>query len=256
MDLSDFPLLRWDPIQAWLIPPEGEGPFPTILYIHGGPRECVWEGYAPDFQLWTDHGFAVFAVNYRGSVGFGRAFEEQIMGNPGHWELEDIVAGRDFLVEQGTALPDAILITGWSYGGYLTLLALGRCPNLWAGGMAGYAIADWVAHYEEAGQGVKLPGLFGGTPQEKPDQYRISSPITYAEQVQAPLLIYQGRHDPGCPPRQVERYVELLQELGKPVEIVWIDSGHGTLDTEQSIATQELLLRFAYRVLNEKQVGT
>ena len=242
-------------IQAWLITPEGKGPFPTILYVHGGPRECVREGYAPEFQLWTDHGFAVCAVNYRGSVGFGRAFEEHIVGRPGYWELEDIVACRNFLVEQGIALAYGIFLTGWSYGGYLTLLALGRFPDLWAGGMAGYAIADWTAHYEEAGQGVKLPSLFGGTPEEKPEQYRISSPITYAEQIQAPLFIYQGRNDPGCPPRQVQHYAELLQALGKPVEMVWIDLGHGTLDTEQAIATQELLLRFAYRVFDEKQAG-
>jgi dipeptidyl aminopeptidase/acylaminoacyl peptidase len=152
----------------------------------------------------------------------------------------------------GRARSHSIVLTGWSYGGYLTLLALGRFPDLWAGGMAGYAIADWMAHYEEAGQGIKLSNLFGGTPEEKPEQYRISSPITYAEQIQAPLFIYQGRNDPGCPPQQMRHYVERLQQLGKSLEMMWVDSGHGTLDTEQHIATQEHLLHFAARVLNER----
>lgn len=249
-----FPSSDGTPIQSWLITPEGEGPFPVILHIHGGPHACVWEGYEPGFQIWTDHGFAVFAVNYRGSTGFGRAFEEQIIGRPGYWELEDIVAGRNWLVEQGIARPDAILITGWSYGGYLTLLALGMFPDLWSGGMAGYAIADWAAYYEEAGEGVKSSALFGGTPQEMPEQYRISSPITYADQIKVPLFIYQGRNDPGGPAGQIERYVNVLQQLGKSIEIVWIDSGHGTLDTAQNIAIQEHLLRFAYCVPHEKQV--
>lgn len=245
-----FPSSDGTSIQAWLITPEGDGPFPTVVIVHSGPREQIEEGYAPDLQLWTDHGFAVFAINYRGSAGFGHAFAEQIIGSPGYWELEDIVAGRNWLIAQGIARAEAILITGWSYGGFLTLLALGKTPDLWAGGMAGYAIADWAALYEEAGQGVKMPNLFGGTPQEKPEQYRLSSPITYAEEVQAPLLIYQGRHDPGCPPHQIERYVDVLQELGKVVEIMWLDAGHGTLDTELAIATQERLLAFAHRVLN------
>jgi len=91
-----FPSSDGQPIQAWLITPEGEGPFPTILAVHGGPRACEWERYAPEFQLWVDHGCAVFAVNYRGYTGFGRTFEEKIIGNPGYWELEDIVAGHNF----------------------------------------------------------------------------------------------------------------------------------------------------------------
>jgi len=148
------------------------------MEIHGGPNEAVWERFAPELQLWVDHGFALFAVNYRGSVGFGRAFQEQILGNPGHWEQEDIVAGRNWLIQQGIARQDAILITGWSYGGYLTLLALGKFPDLWVGGMAGYAIADYATLHDEVAEGLELTWLFGGTPQEKPEQYRISSPIT------------------------------------------------------------------------------
>jgi dienelactone hydrolase/Tol biopolymer transport system component len=236
-------------VQGWLIKPEGEGPFPVILHMHGGPHEQAWQHFSPELQLWIDHGFAVFSVNYRGSTGFGDAFQAHIIGNPGYWELEDIVAGRNWLVQQGIACQDAILLTGWSYGGYLTLLALGKYPELWAGGMAGYAIADWSLLHAEVSEGLQFTWLFGGTLEEKPEQYRVSSPITYAERVKVPLFIYQGRNDPGCPPRQMEHYVARLQELGKHVEIIWLEAGHGTLNTAQEIMTQEHLLRFAYRVV-------
>jgi dipeptidyl aminopeptidase/acylaminoacyl peptidase len=94
--------------------------------------------------------------------------------------------------------------------------------------------------------------MMGGTPEEKPEQYAASSPITYAEQVAAPLLVIQGRNDLRCPPRQMERYAQKMQSLGKPFEIDWFDAGHGGLETEQFIAFQERMLHFAYRVLRER----
>jgi dipeptidyl aminopeptidase/acylaminoacyl peptidase len=88
-------------------------------------------------------------VNYRGSTTFGKAFERAIWGRLGMVEVEDLVAARNWLVEQQIAEPEAVLLTGWSYGGYLTLQTLGRYPDLWAGGMSGIAIADWTTMYED-----------------------------------------------------------------------------------------------------------
>src|SRR5262249_42016615 len=146
---------------------------------------------------------------------------------------------------------EQVLATGGSWGGYLTLLALGRYPHLWAGGIAEVPVADCALAFEDEAETLKAYDriLFGGTPQERPEQYRKSSPITCAENVQAPLLIFQGRNDTRCPPRQVEVYVEKLRSLGKPVDLHWFDAGHGTRVTEQQIEHQELRLRFAYRVL-------
>ena len=83
------------------------------------------------------------------------------------------------LVEKNIAKADAVFLTGWSYGGYLTLLGLGKAPELWAGGMAGVALADWVMNYEDSAETLRgyQVSLFGGTPEEKMEQYRISSPI-------------------------------------------------------------------------------
>jgi Prolyl oligopeptidase family len=142
-------------VQGWLGTPDGDGPFPTIMQIHGGPKYVTCPTYSPESLAWVDYGFAFFSINYRGSVTFGREFEEKIYGNPGFWELEDIVAARNWLVDTGLSRPDMILLTGVSYGGYLTLHALGKQPDLWAGGMAEMPIADWRGFYEDASDTMK-----------------------------------------------------------------------------------------------------
>jgi dipeptidyl aminopeptidase/acylaminoacyl peptidase len=94
-----------------------------------------------------------------------------------------------------------------------------------------------------------MVALFGGTPEEKPEQYTASSPITYAERVRAPVLIVQGRNDTRTPARQVEQYEAKLKSLGKPVEVVWFEVGHLGGGVEVDIQELEVMLRFAYRVL-------
>lgn len=238
-------------IQAWLALPAGDPPFPTVLHAHGGPTSVMTERFFPDCQAWLDHGFAWLSVNYRGSTTFGREFERAIWGRPGNWEVEDLVAARNGLVAQGIAQAEAILVTGASYGGYLTLQALGKFPELWAGGMAEVAIADWFLMYEDQAETMRgaQRSLFGGTPQEKPEAHRVGSPMTYAEQVSAPILVIQGRNDTRCPARQMQAYEDRLNSLGKAIELHWFEAGHGVSDTAQSLQHQETKLRFAYRVL-------
>lgn len=246
-----FPSSDGQMIQGWLGVPDGQGPFPTILHTHGGPTSVMTERWLPESQAWIDHGFAFLTINYRGSITFGRDFEEKIWGNLGFWEMEDLAASRKWLVNEGISQPDGILLTGISYGGYITLMGLGKLPDLWAGGMAGIAIADWAMQYEDSSDALKgyEVALFGGTPQEKPEQYRISSPITYAENVKAPVLIIQGRNDTRTPARPIEVYEQRLKALGKPIEVHWFEAGHWGAGVEQDIQHCEIMLRFAYRVL-------
>lgn len=238
-------------IQAWLGMPEGDGPFPTILEPHGGPDTVALGAFWPDIQAWLDHGFAYIYLNYRGSTTFGRAFQEQIWGDIGHWEVEDMVAARNYAVEQGIANPQQIFLAGASYGGYLTLLALGKYPDLWAGGMASVAVADCAMTWEDEAETLKAYDvtLFKGTPAEQSELYRIASPITYAEQVKAPIFVLQGRNDTRCPPRQMEVYEAKMKALGKVIEVHWFDAGHILMDVEQSIHFRELIIKFAYQVL-------
>jgi dipeptidyl aminopeptidase/acylaminoacyl peptidase len=143
------------------------------------------------------------------------------------------------------------LLTGGSYGGYLTLQALGRRPDLWAGGMAQVAIADWALMYEDEAETLRgyQRSLFGGAPEEIPEQTRISSPITYAADLRAPILVIQGENDTRCPARQMKVYEARLREMDKDIQVHWFDAGHGSRAMEQQIEHQAIMLRWAYRVL-------
>ena len=241
------------PIQAWLATPPGDGPFPTIVHTHGGPTAVQTNRWMPASQAWLDHGFAFFSLNYRGSTTFGYDFQHAIDGNLGDLEVEDVAAGVAWLIERGIARPEAILKTGVSYGGYLTLQSLGVKPDLWAGGMAVVAIADWVLMYEDQAETLRgyQRSIFGGTPEEKPEAHRKSSPITYAAAIEAPILVLQGENDTRCPARQMRVYEKRLRALGKSIEVHWFDAGHGSLDTEEQIRQQAKMLEFAYRVLSD-----
>ncbi|MCB8917458.1 MAG: S9 family peptidase [Ardenticatenaceae bacterium] len=248
-----FPAVDGQAIHGWLALPEGSGPFPTIIDMIGGPGGVQGNTFSPQAQAWLDHGFAWLSVNYRGCATFGREFETKIYGDVGHWEVEDIVAARAWLVAQGHAIPNQVLLTGWSYGGYLTLMSLSKYPDLWAGGMAGIAIADWRVQYEDSAEMLRgfQVALLGGTPESAPEQYAASSPITFAAQVQAPLIVIQGRNDSRTPARPMVLYEEKMRALGKDITVHWFETGHlgGFADAELGIAHQEHFLRFAYRVL-------
>ena len=243
-----FPSSDGTSVQAWLVTPPGEGPYPTIVHVHGGPESVTTERYAPSISSWVDHGYAVASLNYRGSLTFGREYQQAIWGDLGHWEVEDLAATAAWLVEHGIAVPRGIVLTGGSYGGYLTLLGLGRLPELWAGGVAYVAVADWVRMYEESAGVLRAyeEQIFEGPPDAKPDVYRRASPITYVEHLDAPLLVFQGSNDTRCPPGQFRAYEAAARAAGKSIEVEWFDAGHIGPDTEQLIDFQERSLAFAH----------
>ena len=224
----DMPTTDGALAQGWLLTPDGPGPFPTILDIHGGPQGHELDRFDPEAQAWVDRGFAFFTVNYRGSTGFGREYEQAIWGTVGRCEGDDLVAAREALVSAGIADPDRVVLNGGSYGGYLTLLGLGRRPDLWAAGVAYVAIADWRLMYED-GESLReyQVALFGGTPDETPELTREASPVTYVDDLAAPLLIVQGRNDARCPARQIEGYIARAEALGKDISVDWFEAGHG-----------------------------
>ena len=243
-----FPSSDGTSVQAWLVLPDGDGPFPTVLHVHGGPESATTERYAPSLASWVDHGYAVASLNYRGSVTFGREYQQAIWEDLGHWEVEDLAAAAAFLEREGIAGHGGIVLTGGSYGGYLTLLGLGRLPGLWAGGVAYVAVADWVRMYEESAATLRAyeGQVFGGPPDAKPDLYRRASPITYVGDLAAPLLVFQGSNDTRCPPGQFIAYEEAARAAGKSIEVEWFDAGHIGPDTERQIVFQERALAFAH----------
>jgi dipeptidyl aminopeptidase/acylaminoacyl peptidase len=248
----EFPSTNDATIQAWLALPKGaSGPLPTILDVHGGPTAAQIDMFDPMKQAFVDHGFALLSVNYRGSTTFGHAFQHVIDRDLGHWEVDDLAAACDWLVAEGIADPARILITGWSYGGYLTLMGLGKLPERFAGGMAGVAVADWALMYEDEAETLRQfqTALLGGTPAEIPEQMAKSSPISYCQDVKAPLLVLQGANDTRCPRRQFEAYEEKMREYGKEITVHWFDAGHGARAIDQNIEHVGLMLDFATAAL-------
>ncbi|WP_438293097.1 prolyl oligopeptidase family serine peptidase [Streptomyces sp. HUAS TT7] len=238
-------------IHALVQRPAGEGPFPTLFEIHGGPTWHDSDAFASGPAAWIDHGYAVVRVNYRGSTGYGRAWTDALKHRVGLIELEDIAAVRDWAVSSGLADPARLILAGGSWGGYLTLLGLGTQPDAWALGLAAVPVADYVTAYHDEMEALKAMDrtLLGGTPEEVPDRFRASSPLTYVDAVRAPVYISAGVNDPRCPIRQVENYVDRLVARGAAHEVYRYDAGHGSLVVEERIKQVRLELDFAARHL-------
>ena len=240
-----------DGVHALVAEPPGPRPHPTILSIHGGPDAHDRDSFSAPVQAWVDHGLAVVMVNYHGSTGYGRAWRDAITGNPGLTELADIAAVRERLVADGIADPERIVLSGASWGGYLTLLGLGTQPDLWTLGVAGVPVADFVTAYEDEMDPLKAydRALFGASPDDDPELYRARSPITFAENVRVPVLILAGENDPRCPIRQIDNYIARLNDLGREVEVVRYAAGHGSLRTPERIRQMEAEIGFVARHL-------
>ncbi|MDB1086480.1 prolyl oligopeptidase family serine peptidase [Streptomyces sp. ACA25] len=244
-------------IHALVQKPEGEGPFPTVFDVHGGPTAHDSDAFAAQPAAWVDHGFAVVRVNYRGSTGYGREWTDALKHRIGLIELEDIAAVREQCVSSGLSDPERMVLTGGSWGGYLTLLGLGVQPDLWAVGVAAVPVADYVAAYEDEMEGLRAMDrtILGGTPEEVPERWRDSSPITYVDRVRAPVYISAGLNDPRCPIRQIENYVDRLRERGAAHEVYRYDAGHGSLVVEERIKQVALETQFALRHLPVSSPG-
>lgn len=226
-----------------------DGPLPTVFSIHGGPHACDVDRFSAYRAVWADAGFAVVEVNYRGSTGYGSGWRDAIEGRPGLTELEDIAAVQDWAVSSGLAHADACVVNGASWGGYLTLLALGVQPERWAAGIAGVPVADYVTAFADEMEQLRAfdRALFGGSPKELPDLYRECSPITYVDAVRAPVLVLAGDNDPRCPIRQIENYLDRLNDRGADYEFYRYDAGHGSLVVAETIKQTAIEVHFAQR---------
>ncbi|MGY1591015.1 prolyl oligopeptidase family serine peptidase [Geodermatophilus sp. SYSU D00708] len=245
---------RWVPgpggdVHALVVRPGGPAPYATAFLVHGGPEAADDDSYRARRAAYVDAGYAVVHVNYRGSTGYGSAWRDALTGRPGLTELEDVAAVYDALVEEGFVDPSRALLTGGSWGGFLTLLGLGTQPERWAAGIAEVPVADYLAAYEDEMEGLRAydRALFGGSPDEVRDVYVRSSPITYVDAVHAPVLVVAGANDPRCPIRQIENYLGELARLDKPHEVYRFDAGHGSLVIEETIRQVEIALSFALR---------
>ncbi|MFF4347471.1 prolyl oligopeptidase family serine peptidase [Streptomyces sp. NPDC001530] len=240
-------------IHALVQKPAGaSGPLPTVFDIHGGPTWHDSDSFAAGPAAWVDHGYAVVRVNYRGSTGYGREWTDALRHRVGLIELEDIAAVREWAVTSGLADPDRLILTGGSWGGYLTLLGLGTQPDAWTLGIAAVPVADYVTAYHDEMEALKAMDrtLLGGTPEEVPERFEASSPLTYVDAVKAPVYISAGVNDPRCPIRQIDNYVDRLAAREAVHEVYRYDAGHGSLVVDERIKQVRLELDFAQRHLD------
>jgi len=189
---------------------------------------------------------------------FGDSFREALTGSIGIPDVEDVVAAHRWLVASRVADPQRIIKNGYSYGGYLTLQALGTHPDLWAGGVAGAPIADWTLMYDLSNDILRAYelSLFGGPPSEMPDRYRGASPLTYADDFAAPVFISQPENDTRTPLEPVQVFVDTLEAGGKDVEMHLMRAGHAGAGTDDDIEMMERWLDFADRVMKDVPPAT
>jgi dipeptidyl aminopeptidase/acylaminoacyl peptidase len=227
--------------------PEGERP-PLIVHVHGGPTGQTTSSFDLGKQFWTSRGFALVDVNYGGSSGYGREFRERLYGKWGVVDVDDSVNAARYLAEQGRADSARQVITGGSAGGYTTLAAM-AFKDVFDAGSSYFGVSDLVvfARTTHKFESRYLDQLLG--PVDQVDLYRERSPVSYADQINRPLIIFQGLEDKVVPPQQAEIVVEALERRQIPYAYIAFEGeGHGFRRSENIKRTLTADLYFFSRV--------
>jgi dipeptidyl aminopeptidase/acylaminoacyl peptidase len=255
----EFPNPLGQTVHGFSVTPDeaiaGPGPWPVVMFVHGGPTSLDVDRWQPVVQAYVDAGFAVGMASYRGSIGYGREWRDVLIGNIGGPELEDVNAGLQDLVARGVADADRAVIAGWSWGGYVTLLELGKHPDLWTCGVAGVPVGDYAMGYDELSpllQAYDRALLGGKTPHEVPELMRDRSPINFAGNVKAPVLFLIGENDSRCPYRQAIVYVARLAARGQPHEVYVFSTGHVSFDIDEDVRQVRTILDFLSRNVHKR----
>jgi dipeptidyl aminopeptidase/acylaminoacyl peptidase len=235
------------PIHGWFLkPPRMRGRRPSVLWIHGGPAWEVADEWNAAIQAFVVAGYPVFAPNIRGSTGYGVAFQNLNIHDVGGGDLKDVAHAVRYMRKRPEVDPRRIAIVGASYGGYMTFLAMTKLPDLWAAGAAIVGITDWREMYDLSDAAFRsFIERYFGKPDENPELYRDRSPIHFAENLRAPLLIWHRGNDSRVPLKPVEKFADRLKQLGKPYEIVVVwDEGHGIQKTENLVRQYQGVVGF------------
>ncbi|WP_444885252.1 prolyl oligopeptidase family serine peptidase [Microbulbifer sp. PSTR4-B] len=230
--------------------PEGEKP-PLIVFSHGGPTGATSAGLNLKVQYWTSRGFAILDVNYSGSTGYGREYRDRLTDKWGIYDVEDVCAGAEYLVNQGLADPERLLIKGGSAGGYTVLAAL-TFHNTFKAGASHYGIGELssLAKDTHKFESRYLDKLVGPWPSAEAI-YQQRSPIHHVEQLSCPVIFFQGLEDKVVPPNQAETMVRALKERGIPVShITFANEGHGFRSGDSIKMALEGELEFYSRIFN------
>jgi dipeptidyl aminopeptidase/acylaminoacyl peptidase len=228
------------------------GPVPLVLTVHGGPWARDGWMYAPGVQLLANRGYAVLQVNFRGSAGYGKAFQKAAIGEFAGKMHDDLIDGVEWAIAQGYADREKVAILGGSYGGYATLVGVTFTPDVFAAAIDYVGISD-LSNFMRTLPEVARPHLannwhlFVGDPDD-PEQLAdmlARSPITKVDQIKTPLLVIQGANDVRVVQAESDNLVAGLRARGVDVEyLVKEDEGHGFVNPNNTIDMWHAVDRF------------
>ncbi|MDE2857108.1 MAG: S9 family peptidase [Chloroflexota bacterium] len=234
LDLPCTERLLWQSIdgvevEGWYMKPAGgEAPYPTILYIHGGPHAAYGYGFHFDFQMLAGAGYGLLFLNHRASTGYGDSFSTAIKGDWGNLDYQDLMTGVDQAISLGLADADRLGVCGTSGGGNLSCWIIGQTDRFKAA-IPQNPVTNWRSFYGTSDIGIYF-GLeqMGGHPHEVPEVYDKCSPISYAHNCKTPTLLVQSELDWRCPAEQSEQFYTVLKANGCIVEMLRQPGGsHG-----------------------------
>jgi dipeptidyl aminopeptidase/acylaminoacyl peptidase len=225
--------VQWDSggtqVQGWLMYPadyDAHKKYPMIVYVHGGPSWANLPSWSNNASAYSQFGYFVLMPNPRGSLGGGEQFAQAIRNQMGYGDLDDILAGVD-KVEKMLPIDDGRLgLTGWSYGGFMSMFAPTRTDRFKAV-VAGAGISDWQSYYGQNQIDQWMIPFFGASLYDDPAAYAKSSAINFIKRTRTPALIVVGERDEECPAPQSFEYWHALKTLGVPAMlVVYANEGH------------------------------
>ena len=224
------------PIQGWLLYPANFDPskkYPLIVSVHGGPSSALtprWPGATYSAIPLSALGYFVFLPNPRGSFGQGERFTQANVKDFGYVDLRDILAGVDLIEKRFPIDRDREGITGWSYGGFMTMFAVTQTTRFRAA-VAGAGLSNWQSYYGENSIDQWMLPFFGASVYDDPAVYARSSPINFIKKVKTPTLLLVGDRDGECPAPQSFEFWHALRAQGVPAQlVVYPGEGHHFAD--------------------------
>jgi dipeptidyl aminopeptidase/acylaminoacyl peptidase len=234
-----------------------DGSNPALVLPHGGPTGQMVDSWNTKVAALTSRGYICLAPNPRGSTGYGLDFQKANFQDLGGGDLKDEIAGVEFLKATGYVDPNKIGITGGSYGGFMTLMAIGKAPDIWAAAVELYGIINWWTMLKSSDPSLNeyLKALLGNL-EENRKIYEADSPITYIRNEKAPLLVLQGDNDPRVPKEEAEQVVDILKKEGRNVDAhYYANEGHGFVKRENQLDSIRRTIDWFDRFLKGKSLA-
>ncbi len=222
------------------------GKFPAIVYIHGGPASQSLDSFNRFIQYIVNQGYLVISPNYRGSTGYGKEFTDANLGDSGGGDLHDTLDAAEWIKKSGFVDPKKLIVMGGSYGGYLSMMAVTKAPDMWAAGVPIVPFVNWfteIANEDPVLREYDLATM--GDPVKNKALYEDRSPIYFVDQIKAPLLLLAGGNDPRCPADESQQVADALKKRGVAVKLkIYKDEGHGFARVENQIDAYQMVSDF------------